>query len=517
MEINFSKSKIFLYLCLSFVLGILVASFLKFPILALFSIVSISIIFISIFWREKKIAIAGFCLIFLVLGIYRFQSVSVGKNFITQYNDSKEKITLQGIVVEEPDVRIKDTQYVVKVQNSNKLGSSASKWKPSFQVMPKGSNMGKVLVTLPHYPVYQYGDLIELEGKLKSPAEFDSFSYKDYLAKDGIYSVMYSPAAKLISENNGNYLYTAIFKLKNKFKEKIKAVLPEPENSLLSGLLLGERSGLSQNLKDDFAITGTSHIIAVSGFNVTIIAVIILELALAFGFSRAQSFWISLAAIILFIIMVGAPSSAIRAGIMGGLALIATRTGRLNSAVNAIVFAATAMVAINPKILRFDAGFELSFLAVIGLVWLYPVLEKYFSTQGGSASGGQKTFIFKIKSMLLITISAQIMALPILLYDFNRLSLVAPLANILILPFVPLAMALGFLAGLSGFVWLGLAKVIGYFAWFVLAYQIRAIEFLASLTWSSVEIFNFDILFLVAYYLIIAVVLIKYNKKERLA
>jgi len=494
MNISLAKSKIFLYFCLSFVLGILIASFLKFPILALFGIASISIVFISIFWREKKTVIAGFCLIFIVLGIYRFQLVSGGKSLIARYNDSKEKVVFQGIIVQEPDVRIGDTQYVVTVSSFVK----ASKDK---------QNLGKILITLPHYPAYQYGDLIELEGKLQSPAEFDSFSYKDYLAKDDIYSVMYAPSVKLISSAKGNFLYAGIFRLKNKFNEKLKALLPEPENSFLAGLLLGERSGLGQKLKNDFAITGTSHIIAVSGFNVTIIAVIILEISLLIGFSRNQSFWISLLAIILFIIMVGAPSSAVRAGIMGGLVLVATRAGRLNSMTNAIVFAAVAMVAINPRILRFDAGFELSFLAVAGLVWLSPLLEEYFRKIPDALS---------LKSMLLTTISAQIMTLPILLYDFDRLSLVAPLANIMILPFIPLAMALGFLAGLAGFFWLGLAKIIGYFTWFVLAYQIKTIEFLSALPWAAAEIRNFDGALFVLYYLIIAVVLIKYNKKERL-
>lgn len=491
---HFTKSKIFLYFCLSFVLGILIASFLKFPILALFSIAVASIILLSVFGREKKMAIAGFCLIFFVLGIYRFQSASGIKNYISLFNDFKESLIFQGLISGEPDVRIGDTQYVVQVSSFARVSEDKK-------------NLGKILVTIPHYPAYQYGDLIELEGKLKSPAEFDSFSYKDYLAKDDIYSVMYTPSVKLVSSGNGNFLYAAIFKLKDKFKEKVKVLLPEPENSFLAGLLLGERSGLGQNLKNDFAITGISHIIAVSGFNVTIIAVIVLELALTLGFSRAQSFLISLAAIILFIIMVGAPSSAIRAGIMGGLVLVATQAGRLSSATNAIAFAATAMVAINPKILRFDAGFELSFLAVVGLVWLSPVLEEYFQKIPDA---------FNLKSMLLATVSAQIMALPILLYDFDRLSLVAPLANILILPLIPLAMALGFLAGLSGFIWLGLAKIMGYFTWIVLNYQIKTIEFLASLPWAAAEIRNFDILLFVSYYLIVAVVLIKHNKKEGL-
>ncbi len=158
------------------------------------------------------------------------------------------------------------------------------------------------------------------------------------------------------------------------------------------------------------------------------------------------------------------------------------------------------MIAANPKVLRFDVGFQLSFLAVMGLVWVYPILEKYAE---------KIPDILKIKSILLVTISAQIMALPILIYNFDRLSLVAPLANILILPFIPAAMAAGFLAGLFAFIWIAPAKIIGYFAWLILTYQIRAIEFLASLPWASMEIFNFGLELFFVYYIIVAAVILK--------
>ncbi len=525
MILSFSKSKIFLYFCLSFAMGILAASFLPVPIWALFGAAVISIIFISIFWREKKAVIAAFCLIFLVLGIWRFQSATEEKSFISRYNDLPDKIILRGIVAEEPDVRIKDTQYIVRVKEVIATGLPRRSTE-LLAMTEKGviskdekNNIGKVLVTLPHYPEYQYGDLIELEGKLKTPAEFDAFSYKDYLAKNGIYSVMYSPTSELVSSGNGNFIYSAIFKVKNKFKEKLKAVVPEPENSLLSGLLLGERSGLSENLKNDFAATGVSHIVAVSGFNVTIIAVLILWLALAIGFSRGQSFWISLAAISAFIIMAGAPASAVRAGVMGGLVLMAVRAGRLNSMSSAIIFAAAVMMALNPKILRFDAGFQLSFLAVAGVVWLYPVLDNYFSGKNKKEIKKEKTFfgdvLREIKSAFLLTLSAQIMALPILLGSFGNLSLVAPFANILVLPFVPVAMGLGFLSGILSFFWLPLAEILGYFTWLVLDYQIRIIEYLSSISWASIEIRNFSGTLFVLYYLIVAAVLIQDWQKRK--
>ncbi|MDP3057215.1 MAG: ComEC/Rec2 family competence protein [bacterium] len=485
-----TKSKIFLYLCLSFSFGVFIASFLKIPVLVLFAAAIAAVIFISIFWRKKKITIVCFAAIFVILGIYRFQAVSEKANTENIYGDLNKSVIFQGLIVTEPDNRIKDTQYVVENQD----------------LKIKNQNYGKILVTMPHYPAYQYGDLVEIEGKLKIPEKFNSFDYQEYLAKDDIYFTMYSPKTSFISSGLGNPVYSAIFSFKNVFKERIGRLLAEPEVSLLNGLLLGERSGMGEKLKNDFSITGTSHIVAVSGFNVTIIAIIILELCLFAGFSRNQAFWVSLLAIISFIIMVSAPSSAIRAGIMSGLVMVAIRAGRLNTISTAIVFAATLMIAVNPKILRFDVGFQLSFLAVMGLVWVYPILDHYLK---------KLPDVLKIKSMLLITISAQIMALPVLIYNFDRLSIVSPLANILILPFVPLAMALGFLAGIFSFIWIVPAKIIGYFTWIILTYQIRTIEYLASLPWASVEIFNFGIGSFVVYYMIVlAVIVWDWRKRE---
>lgn len=495
----FTKSKIFLYFCLGFSLGIFIASFVKVPVLALIAGAVISIAIISIFWRKKRAVVAGFFVIFAISGIYRYQSAASISQDIDGGMNNKNTI-IRGIVSEEPDVRIKDTRYVIAIEKG---------------VNAEDKNAWKVLATLPHYPVYQYGDMIELEGKITVPEKFDTFDYQSYLAKDGIFFTMYSPRTALLSSGNGNFIYGKIFVLKNKFKEKLMKILPEPQSALLRGLLLGERSGLEEKLKADFATTGTSHIVAVSGFNVTIIAVLILGLFLAIGFSRDQAFWISLAAIILFIIMVGSPASAIRAGIMGILLLVATRSGRLSAAANAVSFAATLMLFINPMILRFDVGFQLSFLAVIGIVWLYPIIERFFSGKKNMESGQKEsTIILEVKSAFLMTVSAQIMALPVLLGNFGNLSLIAPIANILVLPFVPLAMAAGFLAGATGFIWPGLAKIIGYFAWAVLTYQIRIIEYLASLPWASVSL-DIGTAGIVVYYLVVGTVIFR-NKNIKI-
>lgn len=491
-NIFFSKSKIFLYLCLSFVLGVFVASFYEIPVLAVYFSVIVCISLISIFWCDKKAVLVCFFVISLSFGISRFQETKIKSEIADNPEILEQKVIFEGLIAEEPNIRIKDTQYAVQIKS---LKTSNSKTR---------TDLGKVLVTASHYPAYKYGDLVEFSGKLKVPRKFDSFNYQEYLAKDGIYLIMYNPDTRFISSDKGNYIYSAIFGFKERFKDKLKLLVPEPEISLLNGLLLGEKSGMGDEMKNYFSLTGTSHIVAVSGFNVTIIAVIILELCLAIGLHRNQAFWISVFAILAFIIMVGAPASAIRAGIMAGLVMAAIRAGRLNSISNAIVFAATLMIFFNPMILRFDVGFQLSFLAVMGLVWVYPVLEKCFE---------KIPDIIKLKSMLLATISAQIMAIPVLIYNFDRLSIISPLANILILPFIPLAMVFGFLAGIISLIWIIPAKIIGYFTWMILAYQLATIEYLAKFSVSSVTM-NFSVILFIVYYIIIILIIMYFRIKK---
>lgn len=218
---HLTKSKIFLYFCLSFALGVFIASFWEIPVLALFAGAILAVILISIFWRHKRLAIAGFCFIIAILGVWRYQAAN--NNFkASDYNDYLEKnIVFESIITEEPDIRIKDTQYVIKTIN-------VERQTPNYNEFLKNYS-GKILITAPHYPAYQYGDLVEFEGKLKTPEKIDSFDYQEYLAKDDIYFTMYNPKTSFISSGNGNPVYSAIFRFKSVFKERLGRLLPEPK------------------------------------------------------------------------------------------------------------------------------------------------------------------------------------------------------------------------------------------------------------------------------------------------
>jgi len=392
-------------------------------------------------------------LVILAGGAWRFIGAADPENSIKQFND-KAKVIFQGQVADEPDVRSDNARYKIE------------------------TSQGDILLVAKKYPAYNYGDVLEISGKLKTPQTGEDFDYARYLAKDDIYSVIYYPQIKLLRSGAGNFIKVSLFRVKNKFENSIGQILTEPQASLLAGLVLGEKRGFSPELMSDFSRTGTTHIIALSGYNITIIGVALMNFFNFFMLRRSVSFWVAAAIIVLFVIMTGASASAVRAAVMGILVLIAQQAGRLYSIRNALIFAGALMVYFNPKVLTFDLGFQLSFAATLGLIYLSPILKNW--VVGDETIKKTPKFILGLKEILVATLSAQIAVLPLLVINFGQLSLIAPLANVLILAFIPVTMFWGFLAGLAGIFWLGLGKALGWIAWLFLTYEIKTIEFLAK-------------------------------------
>jgi len=216
------------------------------------------------------------------------------------------------------------------------------------------------------------------------------------------------------------------------------------------------------------------------------------------GLWRKQAFWFSIIGIFLFVVMTGFPASAVRAGVMGMLLLWAMKNGRLANAQNSIIFSASVMLLINPLLLRWDVGFQLSFLATVGIVYFYPLIEKYSIKKNG---------ISFFNEILFLTLSAQVFVLPIIMNDFQQLSLISPLANLLVLPIIPLTMLLGFVMAILSFIFPPLATVFAWLTFLPLKYETSVIYFLANLKFSSVGIMNFSWVWVVVWYLVLLGVL----------
>lgn len=377
-----------------------------------------------------------------------------------------------------------------------------------FEKNPKinsGENVS-LLLQVAQYPEYKYGDLLNVSctakiienlptGQAGKEGEFD---YRMYMAKEGILYFCDNKQFSKVGENKGNIFLTAIFKIKNLLEEKIEKVIPQPEGSLASGILFGGSNGLSKEIQNDFSRTGMTHIVAVSGYNVTIISEYLIFVGIFLGLWRKQAIWFALFGIALFVIMIGLPASALRAGVMSSVLLWAMKNGRLASSENAIIFAAAIMLQINPLLLRWDVGFQLSFLATLGIVASSPFWEKSFI---------KKHKAFGISEMIALSLSAQIFVLPIIAYNFHMTSLISLLANVLILPIVPLSMLLVFLTALFGFVFTPLSIVFAWLSYVTLHYEMVIIQMLSKFPWASVEMENISVWFVVTYYIILILII----------
>jgi len=452
-----SKSKIFRYFLLCFVIGVGLASFSDFDYFFVYLLILIFGVSGLIFWPHKfwRWLFLGGAII--GLGIFRYQ-LSLPKTDETKiwfYNN--QRLTFQGLVIGEPDVRINHTKLTVAANGPVVNGE-------------RRAVEGKVLINVSLYPEYQYGDLVEVNCQLKPPEPFNGFAYDRYLAINDVYSQCSYPRVKLISRGNADWLLGQIFGFKNKLNAIINYNLPEPQASLFSAIILGSRRGIPQELSDQFNITGTSHLVAISGLNITIITAILMQLGLAFYLPRQKVFWFVTAALILYMILIGFPASAVRAAIMGWLVILAMYLGRLNRSTNALIFAASLMILINPKILRDDVGFQLSFCAVLGLIYLSPLFEKWLE-KIPSALG--------LRESLQMTLAAQISTLPLIVYNFGRLSLIGPVANLLVLPTSSYLMAAGLLAIFLSLLAPVIAQYLFWPVWLILTYLIKVVEFLA--------------------------------------
>jgi len=391
-----------------------------------------------------------------------------------------------GTVIKEPEIKNGSTKLTLKTEK------------------------GKILITTGNYPEYFYGDVLKIEGNLEEPVVFNEFNYKNYLAKEGIYYVSYFPKIEILEKDKGNPIFSAILKFKNKTTDTIEKIMPFPEVSLLEGIILGNKQIFSESLKESLSITGTSHIVAISGMNIVIISEIMMFVLIALGLWRKQAFWFVLAMIFLFILMVGAPASAVRAGIMGAIFLYAQKIGRLSNAGRIMVFAAAIMLVFNPLLLRYDVGFQLSFLAVLGMIYIKPIFDELILKRI------KKEELNAILQIITTTLAAQFAVLPILIYNFGRISFIAPITNILIVPFITILTIIGLIFIGGAIIWSFLGKILVWPAYLGTAYVFKIIDWFSKIPWAAKTINNVHWAFLIGYYiLLIGLIIFWQNKKAR--
>ena len=278
-------------------------------------------------------------------------------------------------------------------------------------------------------------------------------------------------------------------KARSELVSRVNAVLPNPESAVFNAMVFGYEKDIPSNLKEDFNRTGTRHILAISGMNITIVASLLLSLGIYLGLWRRQAFWVALAGIAAFIFLVGSPASAARAGLMGSLMLWAKNRGRLVQAWRPVTLAALFMVAAKPTLLAFDIGFQLSFLAVMGLIFFNNFWLRVFS------------FIpFKmIRELVALSMSAQLATWPVIMFNFGTFSTISIIANVFVVPLLTPIMFLGL--GFTAVSWWPLlSQVFLWPAWLILRITTRLVSFFSLWPGASLNPGRLGWLALAVYY-----------------
>jgi len=470
---------IFYVFCFGFIMGVLLRSFIfvNLYLAILFGVVAFAIILFHVFVLNpperlvpssragnKWGIVTGIFILAFSLGVLRFQMADVPAPNVFESQVDQE-VSFSGEIIDEPTITENNQKLILEIKiNEEKT---------------------EILAIVNLDKDFRYGDEVNVEGILKKPENFmtdngKEFDYVNYLRKDGIFYIMSYPKIEITSHENGNLVKSALFYAKEKFLGKMNLAIREPESLLMGGLILGEKSSFSGSLRQSFVDTGTIHIVALSGYNITIVAEWIMKIF--YSFPKNIGIGIGIFSILLFVLMTGGSSTAVRAGIMASLALFSRVVGRNYDVARALVLTGVVMVLVNPLILVFDVSFQLSFIATVAVIFFAPKIEKYFLWI---------TPHFKLRDIISVTCAAYIFVLPFILYKMGNLSLVALPVNALILPLIPFTMILGFLTGFAGVIWYVLAVPLGLISQFFLHYELSVINFFSHLPFAALSIPNF--------------------------
>ena len=372
----------------------------------------------------------------------------------------RERVSYEGIVVTDPDVRDANQRVQIRVSHGN-----------------ESTNM---LAVAPRSPTVAVGDRVRVSGTLQIPEAFADdngriFRYDKYLQRDEVRFILNFAYLRVESSAPWYSVPAALARVKHSFLNGLATTLPEPHASLAGGIVIGGKSGLGNELKEAFTRSGIVHVIVLSGYNVMIVAEWVIA---ALALTRLPRRWGAGAgalALLVFVGIAGFSATAIRATIMALIALYARATGHTYVAGRALLLVIFLMLLWNPLYLIFDPGFGLSVAATAGLIWLAPIIEILLTSKGRKVfesvpSAAKRNALENLspervtsfwKNVLATTLAAQIAVFPLLLYNTGNLSFVAILANLLVVPLVPLAMGLSVLAGFAGMIFGAAVPILG--------------------------------------------------------
>jgi len=444
--------------------------------------------------NHRRVLIPTLLLILALVGAWRYTTrpfePCYGPNDLATYNSDDlygRPSVLEGVIVGYPDQRSNYNQYRVRID---------TQWEGER----KRSVEGIALVRGDNETLYGYGDRIRIRGVAATPPSFPDFDYRRFLVRKGIHTLIKRADITHLASDQGQPFWAALYNIRAHASAILDQLLPQPYAALANGMILGIESGIPRELYDDFNLTGTSHVIVISGSNIAIVSGILLGLFVRlFRRRKRVAVMVTIGGIIMYALLVGADAAVTRAALMGILFVIAVGLGRQSTAIISLFVAAIVMFLLNPLTV-WDVGFQLSFMATLGLILFSQPLQRAWDARIGKRI--PKVANNLLAEALLVTLAAQITTMPLVVYYFGRLSLISFLANLLIIPVQPPIMIAGGLAIFAGFVFLPLAKLIALIPYASLWWTVFVVEKMAAVPWGSLEVSTFGRLLAALYYLV---------------
>lgn len=440
---------------------------------------------------KRPVITIFFIYVFAIILLECFGFFKAQNHSFLIYNTNQKNVSVVGKVLQQPAIKNEKQQFVFEVNNINDI-----------------SIKEKTLVSAPPSYNINYGDIICLTGKIsdiEEPVFPKIFNYKTYLQRENIYTLFYADEFEYI-KNEPNKIKSLSLKVKKDITSKIEKYFKEPVGSILKSMLVGEKSAIDSDTKDDFINSGLIHILVISGLHIGFVVAIFLFVFRLLSLPLKAVYLLTIPAIFFYAILTGSNPPAIRATIMASCILLSFVLDRESLIYNSICLAALIILVYNPQYL-FTASMQLSFVATIGIIYFYPKLYKPFSKI-------QNNILKYIIGIFLVTLSVQIPLIPILIFYFGKFSVVSFVANILIIPFVGFVVGLSFMfygfTFISSFVSTAIAVLLSQ----ILNLILSSIHYFASLSFAVFETRVPSVMEILFYYLLI-ILMFEYKKIKK--
>jgi competence protein ComEC len=457
-------------------------------------LVAVGTVLLGLAWwgrHRRRMLVPALTLFFVMLGAWRYVShpfePCFGPDALVQAHAADQfgrPRVMEGVVVGYPVQRERFTQYKVRVTH---LWQGETAVAVSGMALVRSDNADLV-----------YGDVVRIRGVPEAPPVFSGFDYRRYLARKGIFTLVRRADVRWLADGQGNRVLAWLYAIRARASAHLNALMPQPYAALANGMILGIESGIPRELYDEFNLTGTSHVIVISGSNIALVSGILLLLFTHLLRGRKKmAALLSLAGIALYTFLVGADAAVVRAAIMGGLYVLAIALNRRSAAIITLFLAAIIMLLLNPLTL-WDVGFQLSFMATLGLILFGTPLQRAWDARLGQLLPSLVNNI--LAEGLLITLAAQITTMPLVVYYFGRLSIISFLANLLIIPVQPPIMIAGGAAIMLAALFQPLGQLIALIPLASLWWTVFVVQKLAAISWGSIEVGSFGRMVAALYY-----------------